>query len=156
MTSRLLAPQHTDVPHATPSDVSGPFWERAAAGELTYQVCTFCECINVPPVEICRDCQLAGLRWTASAGRGTLYSWTVVYRPVTPAFEQLPYAPAIIDLDEGFQLVSNLIGVAPADITANMRVHVEFHHVHADLYLPYFRPACSSSSHRTPFNVDKY
>ena len=141
MTDTFLAPQRTDIPHATPSGVSARFWEGVAVGELRYQVCTFCESVNVPPAEVCRECQLEGIRWQVSAGRGTLYSWTVVYRPVSSAFEEAPYAPAIVELDEGFQLVTNLVGIAPEDITAGMRVKVEFHRVHGDLRLPYFSPA---------------
>ena len=141
MSDTLLAPQHTAVPYALPTGISAPFWEGIALGELRYQVCTFCEFINVPPTEVCRECQLTGLRWQVSAGRGSLYSWTVVYRPVTPAFEVVPYAPAIVDLDEGFQLVTCLVGLAPEDITVGMAVQVVFHRVHGDLHLPYFRPA---------------
>jgi len=52
------------------------------------------------------------LRWTPSEGRGEVYSWTVVHRPVSPEFEP-PYAPAIITLDEGYQMLTNIVGLAP-------------------------------------------
>ena len=140
MTGRLLVPQHNALPFATPTAVSAPYWAGVAVGELRYQVCTFCQTVNVPPAEVCRECQLAGLRWLTSAGRGSVYSWTVVHRPPTPAFEELPYAPAIVDLDEGFQIVTNLIDILPEEITAGMAVEVEVHQVCGELYLPYFRP----------------
>jgi uncharacterized OB-fold protein len=135
-----LSPQNGDIPHAEPTPVSAPYWAAAARGELLFQVCTFCETVNAPPTEVCRECQLAGLRWEASSRRATLYSWTVVHRPVTPAFVT-PYAPAIVDVDEGFQLVTNIIGTSADDIRAGMRLQIEFHHVHGNLHLPYARPA---------------
>lgn len=68
---------------------------------------------------------------------GEIYSWTVVYRPVTPEFEP-PYAPAIITLDEGYQMLTNVVGVAPGDLAIGMRVQVHFQVVGPDLTLPYF------------------
>ena len=58
-------------------------------------------------------------------GRGEIYSWTVVYRPVTAEFEP-PYAPAIIALDEGYQMLTNVVGVPPEDLDVGLRVRVEF------------------------------
>jgi uncharacterized protein len=135
-----LSPQHGDVPHAVPTPVSAPYWTAGARGELLFQVCTFCATVNAPPTELCRECQFDGLRWEASSRRATLYSWTVVHRRVTPAFVT-PYAPAIVDVDEGFQLVTNIIGTSVDDIRAGMRLQIEFHHVRGNLYLPYARPA---------------
>lgn len=137
--SALLRPQQGPVPHAEPTDVSTPFWASCAKGSLTFQRCAACRAVNFPPVEICRDCLKADLAWEPSAGRGVLRSWTVVHRPVTPAFE-VPYAPAIVELDEGYQMVTNLIGIAPDDIAFGMPVEVEFHEVGLGLWLPYFRP----------------
>lgn len=136
----LLRPQTRALPHAEPGGVSAPYWQSAERGELIYQVCAFCESVNVPPTEICADCQVGGLRWETSAGLGRLYSWTIVHRPVTPAFD-VPYAPAIVELDEGFRLVTNIIDIAPDDIVADMRVRVVFHEDEGGLVLPYFRPA---------------
>jgi uncharacterized OB-fold protein len=135
-----LLPQHGDIPHATPTRASAPYWEGARRGELLFQVCGSCETVAAPPTEICRECQHTTLRWETSAGLGTLYSWTVVHRPATPAFST-PYAPAIVDIDEGFQLVTNLIGLPVADIRPGMRLRIEYHRVGGDLHLPYARPA---------------
>jgi uncharacterized OB-fold protein len=140
MGNKLLRPQRRELPHAQPTEVSAPFWESCAEGVLAFQRCTACRAISFPPVEICRDCLRADLSWESSTGRGTLRSWTVVYRPVTPAFD-VPYAPAIVELNEGYQMVTNLIGIAPESITPNMPVEVEFHEVGPELRLPYFRPS---------------
>ena len=134
----LLAPQHGDLPHAEPGPVTRPFWEGCAAGELLFQRCHGCRAPQFPPAENCRACLGTDLGWERSAGLGSLYSWTVVYRPVTPAFTA-PYAPAIVDLDEGFAVMTNLIGLAPDAITPGLAVRVEFHET-GGLCLPYFRP----------------
>ena len=61
----------------------------------------------------------------------------MVHRPVTPEFEP-PYAPAIITLDEGYQMLTNVVGVAPDELAVGMRVQVQFHIVASDVTLPYF------------------
>ncbi|WP_308014614.1 Zn-ribbon domain-containing OB-fold protein [Nocardia coffeae] len=146
--TEILLPQRGPLPCSRPTRVSAHFWAGIAAGELRYQICAGCASVNFPPVEICRECQIADLTWHVSAGHGTLYSWTVVHRPVTPAFAELPYAPAIVHLDEGFRTVTNLIGTAPGDITPDMRVQVAFHRVHGELHLPYFRPVTTKQTQK--------
>jgi uncharacterized OB-fold protein len=135
----LLAAQHGLLPHADPSVVTRPFWAGCAVGELRFQRCRGCGAAQFPPAETCRKCTGADLAWERSAGLGTLYSWTVVHRPVTPAFT-VPYAPAIVDLDEGYQMMTNLIGLAPDAITPSLALQVEFHPAGGGLHLPYFRP----------------
>ncbi|OBF54808.1 hypothetical protein A5787_04380 [Mycobacterium sp. 852002-50816_SCH5313054-b] len=136
MTTDALRPQSGPVPHAS-SHLSLPFWQGCRAGELRYQRCAACGVANFPPSEHCRQCLSADLRWERSDGRGEIYSWTVVHRPVTAEFEP-PYAPAIVTLDEGYQMLTNIVGMAPADLAIGLRVRVEFHAVGADLTLPYF------------------
>ena len=135
----LLAAQHGLLPHSDPSVVTRPFWDGCAVGELRFQRCRGCRAAQFPPAETCRACTSADLAWERSAGLGTLYSWTVVHRPVTPAFS-VPYAPAIVDLDEGYQMMTNLIGIAPDAITPGLAVRAEFHETGGGLRLPYFRP----------------
>lgn len=139
----LLAAQHGELPHAEPTPVTRPFWDGCAAGELRFQRCRGCGAAQFPPSEFCRGCVGSDLTWERSAGLATLYSWTVVYRPVTPAFG-VPYAPAIVDLDEGYQMMTNLIGLAPDAITPGLAVRVEFHETGGGLRLPYFRPRGTS------------
>lgn len=131
-----LQPQTGPLPHPS-SHLSVPFWQGCQARELRYQRCETCGVANFPPTEHCRQCLSAALQWENSAGTGEIYSWTVVYRPVTPEFEP-PYAPAIITLDEGYQMLTNIVGVPPEELAIGMRVQVDFHVVGPDLTLPYF------------------
>ncbi|OBH16022.1 Zn-ribbon domain-containing OB-fold protein [Mycobacterium sp. E3247] len=136
MTSNALHPQSGPVPHAS-SHLSVPFWEGCRSGELRYQRCAACGLANFPPTEHCRQCLSAQVHWELSAGLGEIYSWTVVHRPVTAEFSP-PYAPAIVTLDEGYQMLTNVIGVAPGELRIGMRVRVAFHAVGPDVTLPYF------------------
>jgi uncharacterized OB-fold protein len=139
VTSDALRPQAGPVPHAS-SQVSMPFWQGCRSAELRYQRCGACGASNFPPTEHCRQCLSAELAWTQSGGVGEIYSWTVVYRPVTQEFKP-PYAPAIVTLDEGYQMLTNVVGVAPEDLAVGMRVRVQFHAVAPDLTLSYFTAA---------------
>lgn len=135
----ILRPQAGRLPSAV-SPLSAPFWEGCASGELRYQRCAECGVANFPPAEFCRYCLSDELTWTVSDGRGEIYSWTVVRRPVSPQFVA-PYAPAIVILDEGYQLLTNIIGIAPDRLAVGLPVRVEFCCVNADLTLPYFAAA---------------
>jgi uncharacterized OB-fold protein len=133
-----LRPQTGPVPHAS-SRLSVPFWDGSRSEELRYQHCDACGASNFPPTEHCRHCLSDALRWTLSGGVGEIYSWTVVHRPVTAEFEP-PYAPVIVTLDEGYQMLTNVVGVAPDKLKIGMRVRVQFHAVGPDVTLPYFTP----------------
>lgn len=144
MTSDPLRPQAGPVPHAG-SQVSAPFWEGCRTQQLRYQHCQACGLANFPPTEHCRQCLSEDLGWRQSGGRGEIYSWTVVHRPVTAEFEP-PYAPAIITLDEGYQMLTNVVGVPPEGLDVGMRVRVQFHAVGPDVTLPYFTAEAADSS----------
>lgn len=141
MTAEPLQPQTATVPHAS-SPLSDPFWQGCRSAELRYQHCAACGTSNFPPAEHCRRCLSPELRWQCSNGTGEIYSWTVVRRPVTAEF-QPPYAPAIVTLDEGYQMLTNIVGVPADGLSVGMRVRVQFHDVGPDLTLPYFTGASS-------------
>jgi uncharacterized protein len=134
--SDVLQPQSGRVPHGR-SPTSAPFWEGCAHHELRYQRCQDCAQANFPPAENCRYCLSPHLVWITSCGNGEVYSWTVVHRPVTANFAA-PYAPAIVTMREGYQMLTNIIGVAVDDIVVGLPVRVEFCPVNPELTLPYF------------------
>lgn len=136
----VLEPRVTGVPVARPSPESAPYWEGTRLGELRFQRCRGCGAPNFGPGLACRACRARDLVWERSGGLGSVYSWTVVWRPQTPAFE-VPYAPAIVRMDEGYDLMSALVGLDHTEIRDGLRVRVEFHPVSAEITLPFFRPA---------------
>jgi uncharacterized OB-fold protein len=152
MTSeQILQPQSGRVPHAE-SPISAPFWEGCANHELRYQRCADCGLACFPPSEHCRFCLSFRLDWMASAGLGEIYSWTVVHRPVSAGFAA-PYAPAIVELREGYQLLTNIIGMAADELQVRLGVRVEFRSVNADLTLPYFTKVDVAGAAAPAFDV---
>jgi uncharacterized protein len=134
----LLVPQSQGIPIGEPTPLSLPFWDACADGVLLYLHCGVCSVAQFPPSPICRVCGEDDLEWRKSRGLASVYSWTVVWQPPAPSFV-VPYAPAIVDFDEGFQFLTNIVGCAPEDITLGMRVEVLFISVGAPT-LPYVVP----------------
>lgn len=134
-----LRPQSPGIPVPNPSERSHAYWDACRRGALTYQQCDECGFIGLRTFSICSRCLSTESKRKVSAGAGTLYSWTVVWRAPSPAFV-VPYAPAVIEMDEGFYVVSAVIGCEPEDLAAQMRLAVEFHEVSDEIALPYFAP----------------
>jgi uncharacterized OB-fold protein len=135
-TTHPLRAQLGPVPHGH-NAVSAAFWSGCAAGELRYQRCVKCERANFPPSEHCRYCLSTDWHWELSQGRGEIYSWTVVHRSVTPEFIA-PYAPAIVTLTEGYQMLTNIIETTIDELRVGLRVRVQFRSDEAGFVLPYF------------------
>jgi uncharacterized OB-fold protein len=135
----VLEPQDGEIPLPRTSAIAQPFWEGCERSELMFQRCGGCGRAVFNPAPICRFCTSRDLSWERSAGRGTVYSWTVAWRPQSPAFTT-PYAPVIVELDEGYYLLSNLVGCEVEDIRVGLPVEVVFHRVSDARTLPYFRP----------------
>jgi 3-oxo-4,17-pregnadiene-20-carboxyl-CoA hydratase alpha subunit len=116
------------------------FWEGATRGELLIQRCTGCGTLRHPPRPMCGEC--GSLEWDTqkASGRGTVYSFVVYHHPPVPYLE-MPYVVALIELEEGTRLVSNVVGIAPGDVRIGMPVEVSFDKVDDDMILPLFRPA---------------
>lgn len=135
-----LQPQAPGIPTGETSAGAAPYWEGCRQRELRYQRCDACGSANMRPAPSCARCGGRDMSWAVSQGRGRLYSWTVVWRPQHPSF-RVPYAPAIVELDEGFYLVSAIVGCEPDDLRVDMPVEVEFHPAGDEITLPYFGPA---------------
>ena len=134
----LLEPQSSGIPLPRPSVLTRPFWDACKDGRLLFQRCGSCRAAVFDPALACRTCRSRDLVWEASAGRGEIYSWTLAHRPMSPKFTA-PYAPVIVALDEGFRMVSNLVGCDDSALAVGLRVEVLFHPID-DTVLPYFRP----------------
>ncbi|TMA30607.1 MAG: hypothetical protein E6J87_17760 [Deltaproteobacteria bacterium] len=115
------------------------FWEGVAAGELRIQRCAGCKLLRHPPGPMCPHCHSLDWDTIVSSGRGHVFSFVVAHHPPVPPFSY-PNAIALIELDEGTRLVSNLVGIDPADVAIGLRVRVEFTRVDDELVLPLFRP----------------
>jgi uncharacterized OB-fold protein len=135
----MLEPQPIGIPVGVASPVTRPYWDACREGRLVFQRCDDCGLILERPSTVCGGCFGRSLRWTPSSGQGALYSWTVVWRPQHPRFE-VPYAPAIVAMDEGWYHIAAVVGCEPEELTAGLRVVVEFHPASEEIALPYYRP----------------
>jgi len=120
------------------------FWENVKAGRLTYQQCNDCNEVVFTPRILCTSCGSPNLAWKDSKGEGQIYTFSVVRQNRNPAFSALgAYVLAWVDLDEGFRMLSNIVGVEnpTTDLEVGQRVKVEFEAQDSgDIPIPVFRP----------------
>jgi uncharacterized protein len=133
-----LQPQVGNIRIPRMTELSRPFWEAVADHRLIFQRCEDCGAAVFNPALICRFCTSRHLQWEESAGNGSVYSWTVAWRPQSPAFE-VPYAPIIVDLAEGYQMISLLVNCSVDDLRVGLPTEVVYFQVGART-LPYFQP----------------
>ncbi|MCU1641341.1 MAG: DNA-binding protein [Nocardia sp.] len=124
-----------------PTPETAPYWEGAAQGELRIQRCRTCGRHYFYPRPFCRYCGGEGVEWVAVSGRARLVSYVISHRPV-PGHEPLSPVIALVELDEGPRLMTNLLGVDPdpEKLPLDMRLTVTFAE-HQGAVLPYFEPA---------------
>jgi len=120
------------------------FWEGVARGVLLIQRCSSCERLRHPPGPMCPHCHSLAWDTQEASGRGRVYSFVVAHHPAIPPFEY-PNLIALIELEEGTRLVSNLVGIDPSAAEIGMPVQVEFTKVDDELVLPLFRPDASET-----------
>ncbi len=126
------------IPLPRPTALSRPHWDGCREGRLRVQRCTSCQAYVFIPQPICTSCQSPDLVWTESSGRGVVYSYTVVHRAPRPAFET-PYVVAIIELEEGWYMLTNLVDCAPEAVRVGLPVEVAFRRMSDEISLPCFR-----------------
>ena len=121
------------------------YWEGTQQHELRYQRCNACASVVFTPRLHCTTCGSMDLAWQVSRGLGTVYTYSVVRQNRNPAFADLgAYVVAYVDLDEGFRMLTNVVGVANplTDVTCGLRVRVDFEAQDSGDYpVPVFRPA---------------
>ncbi len=132
----MSEPAKTPLPR--PTALSKPFWEACRAGKLTVQRCRACQSYVFIPQPCCGECLSEDLEWVESSGRGTLYSYTTVYRPQQPSFE-VPYTVVVVELEEGYHMLSNLVGVEPDEVEIGTPLEVVFEERSDEISLPLFR-----------------
>jgi uncharacterized OB-fold protein len=135
-----------DAGYAKPLPVleglSKEFYDWCKQGQLRFQSCKSCGVWRHVPREMCAECGSWEWEWARSAGRGSVFTWTVVAVPLHPAFrDDVPLAPAVIELDEGVRLLSQVVDCPPDALEIGMPVEVCFDDVTSEITLPKFRRA---------------
>jgi len=118
-----------------------PFYDAARRGELVVQRCRGCGALRFPARALCSECLAIDAEWTPVSGHGEVYSFNVMHQVYHPGFAaEVPYAVVLVKLAEGPKLISNLVGIAPADIRIGMPVRVVFEPLNDEITLPKFAP----------------
>ncbi len=126
------------LPKSTPE--TEHFWDGTRLGELRLQRCNDCSEVYFPPRPFCPSCASRGVSIFAASGRASLYSYVINHRP-HPAFDG-PYSIAVVQLEEGPRMMTNIINVeqAPEALILDMPLEVIFEELDELISLPYFQP----------------
>ncbi len=118
-----------------------PFWEAARERRFIIQQCTDCKKYIFYPRICCPHCFSDRVEWVEASGKGTIYSYTVVLNNAPSAFmNDVPYVIAVVKLEEGVQLLSNIVDCDPEKVRCDMNVEVTFEKLDDQFTLPKFKP----------------
>ena len=123
------------------TETTQPFWDGTREKRFLVQWCVDCAQPVFFPREVCPGCLGTNLEWRPSTGRGVVHAVTVEYKPQNPAMaDRAPYAVALVDLDDGIRMLSNVVGCPPEEITVGMPVQVTWEELSDGRNLPLFEP----------------
>lgn len=134
------APEPPPKPRPAPiPDVEWqPYWQATLKGTLVIQRCDDCGHAQLYGRAHCLACR-GPVSWTEASGRGRIYSWTVIRQNPSRSFRHLlPFVVALVDLDEGPRLMTNIVGCDPDEVRIGAAVKVRFEPVSDAAALPLF------------------
>ena len=118
------------------------FYSYCKQHELRFQKCSQCGRWRHVPREMCSDCGSFDYEWAKSSGKGQVFSWATTDQPMLPQFsDAVPYAVAIVELEEGVRMATWVVDVPPGQLTIGLPVVVVFDDVTSGVTLPKFRRA---------------
>ena len=128
------------APLPAPTPETKPFFDALKQHRLLIQRCAECGHAYFYPRPFCPSCLSNDVEWEEASGKGRLYSFVINHRSA-PGFEP-PYVIAVVELDEGPRMMTNLIGVNPDPelISCEMAVEIVFDDMDEEFTLPRFRP----------------
>jgi uncharacterized protein len=134
------------VTYSKPLPVPGadtkPFWDGCREHTIRIQRCKACGHLRRPPASVCPRCLARETEWVEMSGRGTVYSYVVYHVAYDPSFkEDLPYVVALVTLEEGPRILTNIVECDPAAVHCDMAVEAIWKDVTDTVSLPLFRPA---------------
>jgi uncharacterized OB-fold protein len=131
---------HHNLPPPQVTNENRPFWDGARQKKLMMFRCDSCGRYRYPPVPCCKRCLSTKGTWTEVSGRGTVWSWVVIHRPYFPGAE-VPYQVAIVELEEGPLVGTNIVNARDDEIHVGAPVKVAFKQIENDIALPVFELA---------------
>ncbi len=128
-----------------PTAETAAYWEGCRKHQLLIQRCTQCGRYQFYPRIICTACMSDGVEWVQASGHGRVLSFTVIHRAVSAAYKaEVPYVLALIELDEGPTMMSNVVELDPESVAIGLPVEVTFEDWSDEITIPKFRPSGST------------
>jgi uncharacterized OB-fold protein len=130
-----------DRPKLAPGALDRAFFEAAARGELLYQRCPTCDHVQFYPRQLCTACG-GDSAWATASGRGVVHTFTIVRQNGQPPFKaEVPYAVAMVELEEGVRMMGTVIGCPVESVQIGMPVEAYAVECEDGLAVPYWRPS---------------
>jgi uncharacterized OB-fold protein len=132
------------LPQPTPE--TAEFWAGAKRHELRIQRCQSCGKAYFFPRPFCPSCSSRDVAWFTASGRGKLYSYVINYKAAQGFQDFAPYVIAVVELDEGPRMMTNIVGIEPTpeNLPIDLPVEVAWEEQDAQITLPLFRPRSAS------------
>ncbi|MDO8363385.1 MAG: Zn-ribbon domain-containing OB-fold protein [Actinomycetota bacterium] len=126
----------------TVEDETRPYWKAAADGTLLIKKCNACGEVHHYPRPFCPSCWSDDVAWQEASGRGTVYTYSTIFRNDLPPFDAWgAYIAAVVELEEGPRLMTNIVDCPPEECSVGMPVVVDFRPLTDDIGAPIFRRA---------------
>ena len=130
-----------EKPVPKPNADNKAFWDGCEKHQLRFQKCQGCGLVRWPPSFVCSNCYSQDTELITASGKGKVYTFAVYRQAYHPAFENdLPYVTAVIQLEEGPFLLSNIVGCSPESVECDMPVEVTWEDITEEFSLPKFKP----------------
>ena len=119
-----------------------PYWNAAERGQLLIQKCNACSRYQFYPRGFCSHCWSLDIGWVKSSGKGTVWTYTVTFQNRSPGYsEEVPYVVALVELEEGVRMFSNIVECNYQQVSIGMAVQVVFRKATDAITIPYFKRA---------------
>lgn len=131
-------------PIPVPQPESDRYWEGTRRGEIWLRKCLDCDQAYFYPRDICPECFSRNTDWVHASGKGAVFTYAIVHRPPHAGFmADAPYITAIVELEEGVKIPTNLVGIdpEPENVQIGMPVKAVFEKITDEITLPKFEPA---------------
>lgn len=120
---------------------SEDFWKATKQHKLLIQECKECKTKIFYPRKFCPECWSSDLSWSEASGKGKIFTFSITMAGVEKKFaDDLPYVLALVDLEEGIRMMTNIVECKPEDVQIGMDVEVVFDDINEDFALPKWRP----------------
>ncbi len=129
-----------EKPLPQPNADDKPFWDGCKKHQLRFQKCLSCGLVRWPPSIICPICYSYDTEWIVATGKGKVYTFVVYHQAYHPAFEsELPYVTAVVELEEGPHILTNIVSCSPDEVKCDMSVKVIWEDITGEFSLPKFK-----------------